>query len=137
MSVFPANATLIFQVPTGSGEIDELGNPLSATEPLIVAAYLREVASTNKRLEPLSDGEFSRVSLEGRIVGRVVNGVVEALEALPETILPGAKAQARVGNLTGDFFVEPSIASVWGVESVLGSKIRGTLLTEVAWGEAL
>ncbi|WP_088893200.1 hypothetical protein [Leptolyngbya ohadii] len=146
-SPFPPNALLTFRLPVAGGEIDALGNPVALTEDLQVVCYLKQ-GSVQKSSDPLDGGELARVALDGRIVGRLVDGAIEPLDSLPADILPGTKAEARIGRdgtlpsdgdeaLEGDFFVEQAIASAFGVDAVLGGKIRGYLVMAVAWGEAL
>ncbi len=140
-SPFPPNATLTFQLPVSNETIDALGNPTATTEDLIVVCYFKESSSQGKGDDPLDGGEISRLSLDGRIVGKLVNGVLEDLPELPASILPGAKATASIdragGNITGDFFLSAAIPSAFGVDAVLGGKIRGYLVTAIAWGDAL
>lgn len=83
-------------------------------------------------------GDLTQISLEGRVIGKLLpDQTIEELPALPATILSGAKAQAVVGEVSGDFFYEVSIPSAFGVDAILGGKLRGTLITETAWGNAL
>ncbi|HEY9648631.1 MAG TPA: hypothetical protein V6C88_19780 [Chroococcidiopsis sp.] len=143
-SPFPANSTLVFQVPSSSGEIDELGNPSATTVPLTVTAYLKELRNRSRTNDGLDGGEVSRVLLEGRINSVELDGVAIEPAALPAEILPGAKATAVISDpagqsadLVGDFFLEAAIASAFGTSAVMGAPIRGYLVTQVAWGEAL
>ncbi|MDX2215516.1 MAG: hypothetical protein SFY66_19790 [Oculatellaceae cyanobacterium bins.114] len=140
-SPFPPNATLTFQLPVSGETIDELGNAASTTEDLVLLCYLKEGKNRTRTGDALDAGEISRTPVDGRIVGRLVSGELQDLAELPPSLLPGAKATATIdrtgGNITGDFFLEASIPSAFGVDAVLGGKIRGYLVMAIAWGEAL
>lgn len=137
MSVFPANATLIFQVPTGQVTIDPLGNPRVVTEEVTVSAYLRSNPSQRRSSDSTDGGELNRISLTGRIVGRVLPNGSTVPYSLPKTVLAGARAEATIDGHKGEFFCELSLQSVWGVQAVLGDKIEGLFVSEVAWGSAI
>jgi hypothetical protein len=134
MAVYPANATLKFQLaiaPTLT-DIDVYGNPIATTQELIVSAYLKE--GSREENEDLKDGnETVRVELEGRCISP---------DKLPGGIAIGTKADCEVrdalGNVTlaGEFYLDASVPSVWGVDEVLGGKIRGYLITRIRWGTA-
>lgn len=124
-----ANATLTFQLPTTEPSLtDQTGNVATETEPLTVTAYF---ASKTARLDPETDNladDLSRIRLEGRCI---------TPSALPATILPGARAVAIVGGVEGDFYLEGSIPSAFGVDAILGGKLRGYLITRSAWSNSL
>lgn len=127
---FPPNCTLVFQVPlTDVTAVDGLGNPMAATTEVSVQCYLKKV-SHQSREQSLDGADLSRVQVKGRCVEPT---------ALPAGILPGAKAQATAGSLTGEFYLQAGIdmPAEWGIEAALGQKIEGYILSEVAWGEAL
>lgn len=124
MSVFPENAVLTFQVPTGDREIDELGNPRAQLETLVVKAYLVE-----KRSRSQSDDASDRHEL--RFEGRCIDP-----PQLPPSLLPGTKATAVIGNLQGDFELLPTGQSPYqAVTDVLGAKLKGIFSNRVVWGQ--
>ena len=125
---FPPNCTLVFQVPlTDVTAVDGLGNPVATTSTVSVQCYLKKVSN---RGQSLDGADLSRVQVSGRCVEPTT---------LPAGILPGAKAQATAGSLTGEFYLQAGIAmpAEWGIEAALGQKIEGYILSEVAWGDAL
>jgi hypothetical protein len=134
MSVYPANSILKFQLaiaPTLSA-VDLYGNPIASTQELIVLAYLKEGA--REQNEDLKDGnETIRVELEGRCISP---------SQLPVELAIGSRADCEVrdaiGNvaMVGEFYLDASVPSVWGVDEVLGGKIRGYLITRIRWGTA-
>jgi hypothetical protein len=134
MSIYPANATLTFQVPIAPslGAVDGYGNPIATTQDLIVSAYLKE--GTREQDGDLKDGnETIRVELEGRCISP---------EKLPLEVAIGSRADCEVrdaiGNvaMVGEFYLDASVPSAWGVDEVLGGKIRGYLITRIRWGTA-
>jgi hypothetical protein len=134
MSVYPANSTLRFQLAIAHtlSETDVYGNPIASTQELIVSAYLKEGA--REKNDDLKDGnETVRVELEGRCISPT---------QLPLGLAIGSKADCEVrdaiGNvaMVGEFYLDASVPSVWGVDEVLGGKIRGYLITRIRWGTA-
>jgi len=138
----PVNATITFKLPIQNSDIDELGNPVVETEDLIVQCYLSS-ATTNRQGKEDEDGStLSRLFVKGRINARILpDGSTTDLPELPSSILPGAKGYCEInragGNITGDFFLDASIPSPFGVDDALGGKINGYVVTAIAWGEAL
>lgn len=128
MSVFPANATLTFQVSTGEKEIDELGNVRTIVQPLVVQAYLKESSGSGR-----PPTETDRAS-EANVIG--VSGRCVEPTSLPPTLLPGAKAKAMIGGVEGDFYLEASLQSAYAaVTDVLGAKLKGSFEARVTYGE--
>lgn len=127
MGIFPANATLVFQVPTGEKEIDDLGNVRTVVQPLVVQAYLRESSSRRPPTETDRASEANVIGVSGRCVEP---------SSLPPTLLPGAKAKASIGGIDGDFYLETCLQSAYeAVTDVLGAKLKGSFEARVTYGE--
>jgi hypothetical protein len=127
MSVFPANATLTFQVSTGEKEIDELGNVRTIVQPLVVQAYLKEGRGRRQPTETDRASEANVIGVSGRCVEP---------SSLPPTLLPGAKAKAVIGGIEGEFYLEACLQSAYAaVTDVLGAKLKGSFEARVTYGE--
>lgn len=110
---------------------------------VVVSCYLKE-ASNRKNDDSTSGGEVVRLALEGRIDTVSINDVVQESAALPTSILPGT-----VGAITltdpagvaktkeGEFFLEESLDSAFGISAQLGARIRGYLVRRVDWVDDL
>lgn len=122
-----ANAVLIFQLPIQVIENDSLGNPQAITEDFAVHAYLKS-ASSNTNINPFDAGQDNVIGVEGRCVEPA---------SLPADIAPGARAIATIGGIEGEFFLETSIPSAFGVDDLLGAKLKGRFVTSVTWGDAI
>lgn len=138
---FPVNATLTFRAIATEPAIDALGNLSGAGLDLVVTAYLKR-ANQSREAEQLQGGEVARVAVEGRIDS--VQFGTETLDSLPASILPGQAAEIIISDpagvasdLHGQFYLEASPASAFGTSAVLGAPIKGFILIEVAWAEAL
>ena len=159
MSAFApfATATLLFQVPTGNLN-NPLGNPTTATTPLIVLAYLRTDRSYRQQTTP-----------EGQVAGQAVVGRCIAPATMPPTVQAEQVAEAvfwRAGlgaalalpvegfatlssyqsfltvnadaiAMTGEFYWEGNLPGGFGVEAVLGDKIRGRFVARSSWADSL
>lgn len=143
-SPFPPNATITFLVPTGEPLVTDLGDPAAFCEEWVVEAYLKRAKSKNKSSDSANAGEMPRTFLEGRIVAVLVGGVEQEIAALPASVLPGSKGILELrdngelmGLITGDFFLDVSVASAFGTSAALGAPIEGYYLGTVNWGEAL
>lgn len=124
MSVFPANATLTFQVSTGAKEFDELGIPRAVLQPLVVRAYLKEKSGRST-----SDDASDRHEI--RFEGRCVEPAT-----LPATLQPGSIAVATIGKLQGEFTLAASGQSAYeAITEVLGEKLKGSFSARVLWGQ--
>ncbi|MEO0533240.1 MAG: hypothetical protein AAF215_05170 [Cyanobacteria bacterium P01_A01_bin.123] len=124
-SVFPANATLTFQVPIGEKKEDNLGNPSTITQPLVVSAYLVPKSS---RAQSDNSSELHEVQLEGRCIDP---------SALPPSLPPGSKATATIDELQGEFYLAAVVQSPYtAVTAALGAKLSGTFKARVIWGES-
>ena len=93
-SPFPVNAVLTFQVPTGERRIDELGNPEAITQTLVVTAYVKEKTGLKR---PPTETDRASEAQTLKIKGRCIEP-----QSLPLTLLAGAKATAKIGDLEGD-----------------------------------
>lgn len=128
---FPVNAYLTFQVPIAPLATDGLGNAIAATEPLEVQCYLRASKSSAIARDPAGSND-NRIMMEGRI---------SEPDALPASIVPGARAKATivdpggvVPNQEGEFFLEGSTASAFGITTALGAPIKGYFIARSTWG---
>lgn len=136
---FPPNATLVFRYP----------------EPLLIVAYLRESSNSAYQLQALDAGGIGSTALSGRAV---------APDSLPNNLRGGQQAECiiwAVGddfqlpvfeslseyeqflldnqsaiNQQGQFFLDAGIRGVFGVEDVLGEKLRGYLQSSTGWVDA-
>lgn len=157
MSAFApfATASLAFWLPTGALQTP-LGNPATATAPLIVLAYLTD------------DGGYrAREQVDGQISGQAKKGRMVAPSAMPPAVQDGQVAEAvfwRIGNgfelpldgwaslaayqafqaaneaaiaAVGEFVWELTPPGGFGVEAVLGDKIRGRFVARSSWVDAL
>lgn len=137
--VFPANATLLFGQP----------------EPLLIVAYLRESSNSAYQLQALDAGGIGSTALSGRAI---------APDRLPNTLRGGQQAECiiwAVGdafelpvfgsiaeyeqfvldnqsaiNQQGQFFLDAGVRGVFGVEEVLGERLRGYLQSSTGWVDA-
>ena len=123
-----ANAVLIFQLPIQVIENDALGNPQAITEDFVLKAYLKPAASNTRNVNPFDAGQDNVTGVEGRCVEPT---------RLPADIVPGVKAIATIGGVEGEFYLEATIPSAFGVDDVLGASLKGRFVTSVTWGEAL
>lgn len=122
MSLFPHNATLIFDVPTGAIVIDpKTGNRIPTEKSLIVKASLK-AAKSNFNEIPAGIDPMS-VYVDGRSL---------TPKFLPATIKAGMRAQCTIVDLatkqkqTGQFVLSPIVPSRWKpVTKTLGSKLIG------------
>lgn len=123
-----ANATLTFQRAIAPPQIDALGNLSAVTEDFVVTAYLKTKKSQRQPFTPIDGGQDNVIELEGRCIEPAT---------LPLDILPGARAAAVIGGVEGEFYIEATIPSAFGVDRALGGKISGRFITRTSWGEAL
>ena len=157
MAIFPANTTIVFQVPTAQQQIGLNGTPETPTAPLVVVASMGEVPSRANTENRLQDIDYFQLDLKGRAI---------TPKALPNTIKPGTSGQCYVWRLTSSFKLPESFASLealetfaeanegnilqngvfylkadtgskFKVQQILGDKIVGSLTTKVAWDETL
>ena len=156
MAIFPANTTIVFQVPTAPQQIGLNGTPETLTAPLVVVASTSEVARIGSETR-LQDIDYFQIDLTGRSI---------TPKALPNTIKPGTSGQCYVWRLTsafklpesfanlealeafaeanegnilqnGVFYLKADTGSKFKVQQILGDKIVGSLTTKVAWDETL
>ncbi len=124
-----ANATLTFQRAIAAPTVDALGNQSVQTEDFVVTAYLKEIVPrAGGNLSPFDGGTDTSSRVEGRLVEPT---------SLPADIVPGVRAIAVIGGIEGEFYLAATIPDAFGVDGVLGSKIKGRFVTRVAFGEAL
>lgn len=129
--VFPVNATLTFQVPTGETAIDALGNVRTLTQPLVVRASLRERQSNLRTLPAATETDRASSATMLALEGRCIEP-----KKLPIELLPGAKASAVIDGRQGDFTLEPIVQTVYvQVTEALGEKIRGGFEVRSTYGE--
>jgi hypothetical protein len=150
-----ATATLLFDVPVGS-VTDPQGQAATATEPLIVVAYLRPA------------GYSAQPAPDGVLLGQPMTGRCVAPASLPPTIQAEQRAEAifwRAGlgqmalpstgfaalgayqafvaanrgsiAIQGEFYWSANIPGGLGVESVLGDKISGRFVARSSWVDSL
>ena len=122
---FPPNATITFP------------------EAVVVVCYLKE-ASNRKNDDSTSGGEVVRLALEGRIDAVRINDVAQEPAALPAGILPGTVGAIALTDPAGvaetkegEFFLEESLDSAFGLSAQLGARIRGYLIRRVDWVDDL
>jgi hypothetical protein len=154
MAIFPPNATLIFDNPTALSTMAD-GVPVVPSEPFLLVASVS--LDSSQRRELMADADLFKVPLKGRAV---------TPKALPNTIKPGSQAKGifwRVGGgfkvpvsfasiseyeqfvidneaqilVSGDFFIKVDLGSRFGVQNILGDRVDGHLVTEVAWEDPL
>lgn len=125
-----ANATLTFQLPFETGQIDALGNPLAITQAFPVSAYLKDASGNrgSQRQGDFDGGLDSQVFIEGRCVSPA---------SLPAEIVAGTHAIATIGGVEGDFYLTATIPSAFGVDAILGTKIKGRFVARIVFGESL
>lgn len=159
MSAFAAFATctLKFDLPT-SAPANPLGNPAVATTPLIMVAYLRPDRSY--RQQPTPDGQVTGQAVTGRCiaplrmpVGIQAEQVAEAVfwrSGLGNTLALPPEGFAELADyqqflldnddaiaIAGDFYWESNLPGGFGVEAVLGDKIRGRFEARSSWVNSL
>lgn len=145
-----ATSSLVFQVPTGNLQTP-LGNPATATVPLVVVAYLR------------AGGHGAQQGIDGQASGQPVSGRMVYPTALPVGVQDGQVAEATFWRITlpstgwatlaayqafinanlesvaaiGEFVLEATPPSGLGVEAVLGDKIRGRFIARSSWTDSI
>jgi len=151
-----ANATLVFQIPTGDLE-EPLGQAGTAVTPLIVVAYLR--SDRGYRAQPSPDGVVQGQAMAGRAVApSTIPAAIQAeqvaecvfwrsglgLLALPPTGFATIaaynaflSANAGAVALVGEFYWEANIPGSLGVEAVLGDSLRGRFVARSSWVDSL
>jgi hypothetical protein len=157
MSAFApfATATLTFWIPEGT-LLTPLGNPTTATAPVVLLAYL--TADRSYRAQPQPDGVATGQGMSGRLVapgalpqsvqdgqaGEVVFWRLGPGFALPQAgfeelgdyqdfVAENAEAIAA----TGEFILEVSPPGGFGVEAILGDKIRGRFVARSSWADSI
>lgn len=159
MTAFAAfsTATLLFDLPNTSPS-NPLGNPTVDTTPLIVVAYLK--SDRSYRQQPTPDGQVAGQAVTGRCIapaqmppGIQAEQVAEAVfwrsglgavvELPPEGFEELSDYQQFLEDntdaiaLTGDFYWEATLPGGFGVEAVLGDKIRGRFVARSSWADSL
>ena len=152
-----ATATLLFRLPAGP-VTNPLGNPSVGTVPLIMVAYLK--SDRSYRQQPTPDGQVAGQAVTGRCVApnRMPPGVQaeQVAEAIfwraglgqplvlpPEGFAELADYQQFLADnadaiaLTGDFFWEANLPGGFGVEDVLGDRLRGRFVANSSWVNSL
>jgi hypothetical protein len=147
-----ANATLVFQVPTGDLTAP-LGQTTSAVTPLVVVAYLR--SDRGYRIQPSADGLVQGQAMTGRAIApSVIPAAIQAeqraecvfwrsglgLLTLPPSGFADVAAyedflaaHAESVAIVGEFYWEANIPGSLGVEVVLGDKLRGRFVARSSW----
>lgn len=138
-SPFPPNATLTFLLrQEGSAEhIDEQGNALYETSPITVQAYLRK-GDKQTTLDVSPDLDINKMSIQGRVV-RVIDEQGNVSSSLDfDRIVPGSKATISINGLPeSEFYLQYEVPSAFGVDDLLGQKIKGYIVYQAMWGTAL
>ena len=159
MSAFApfATATLLFQVPTGSLS-NPLGDPATATTPLIVVAYLK--SDRGYRQQPTPEGQVAGQAVVGRCIAPTTMPLGVQAEQMAEAVfwraglgatlvLPAdgfdelsdyqdfLADNAEAIALTGEFYWEANLPGGFGVEQVLGDRIRGRFVARSSWADTL
>jgi hypothetical protein len=159
MSAFAAFATctLLFELPT-TAPANPLGNPTVGTTPLIVVAYLK--SDRSYRQQPTPDGQVAGQAVTGRCIAPATMppgiqaeqvaeatfwraGLGAALALPPEGFEELADYQQFLADnadaiaLTGEFYWEANLPGGFGVEAVLGDKIRGRFVARSSWVDSL
>lgn len=152
-----SNATLLFQVPTGPNAFP-LGDPVVPTAPLIVVAYLR--SDRSYRQQPTPEGQVAGQAVTGRCVAPSLMPPQVQAEQVAEAVfwraglgqqlaLPTAgfaeladyqqflEDNAAAIAITGDFYWEANLPGSFGVEGVLGDRIRGRFVARSSWADSL
>jgi hypothetical protein len=110
-----ANATLRFQIVSGNLAIDpKTGNQQPGTAVLQVEALLQQKRDPNRTIRPGVDS--SAVWLEGYAIEPML---------LPNVVTPDSRAAAVWDSKQGEFFLELTGRSPYGVAPITGDKIRG------------
>lgn len=122
----PPNASLVFQVPSGSPTIDGLGNPQETIVEVTATCYLKRSRTQTPKLDP--GGRVDMVAVEGYLLS-VTGQEPGATAVLPAAIVPGSRAVATFSGeweVIGDFFLEADTPSPFPlVDQLLGQRIRG------------
>jgi hypothetical protein len=159
MSAFApfATATLLFQVPTGSLS-NPLGDPATATTPLIVVAYLK--SDRSYRQQPTPEGQVAGQAVVGRCIAPTTMPPGVQAEQMAEAVFwrAGLGAtlvlppegfdelsdyqdfladNAEAIAITGEFYWEANLPGGFGVEQVLGDRIRGRFVARSSWADTL
>lgn len=110
----------------------------------MVECYLKESKSRSKNDDSFAGGEVIRLALEGRIDTVAIDGVQQFPAALPAALLPGTVGAIEIDDLgaiapvkAGEFYLEESVDSAFGLSDALGARIRGYLARRVEWVDAL
>ena len=159
MALLPANCTIVFDVPTGTITTNALGSPSTDTESLVVVAFVK-AKKDNAYLRPeTNDGQLTTQRLEGYMIspqlmparvqseqqGRCVFWRVgmgdgfalpDAFEDASELASFEAENPDKVA-IAGDFFWEANMPGPFGVEAILGDRLRGRLVTRTAWADGI
>jgi hypothetical protein len=152
------NATLLFQQPTGSSSPGTFGTPETATTPLICVAFLKPKNTDQFRAtDALPDGSQSTKTVEGFLL---------TPSLMPAGIQPGQVAVCtfwRVGPgftlqttfadaaalaayqaansariaVQGEFVYELNIPGQFGVEAILGDRLRGEFRINAGWVDVI
>jgi hypothetical protein len=155
-SLLPANAVIVFQRPLESATLGDFG-PAAEAEPLVVIAFLKLVGvplfnpdpTTNRstsiakgylinpplmpfEIQPQQNGRcsFWRVGMGD---GFNLPQSFADLAAYDAFALANASRLSNVGTLT----LDNNIPGPFGVEAILGDRIRGTFVAETAWTDEL
>lgn len=158
MSFAPfANATLLFDLPVGDLTAP-LGNTATATELLVVVAYLR--TDNSYRQQPTVDGQVAGQAVAGRCISpalmpagiqaeQVAAAVFWRAGLGAELALPAdgfaeladyqqfLEDNATAIAITGEFYWAANLPGGLGVEAVLGDKIRGRFVARSTWVDSL
>ena len=120
-----ANAVIVFQRATAPPTIDALGNPSADTVDFVLTAYVKPSGS---KTTEFPGGQDNAIAIEGRCVSPL---------ALPPDIVPGVAAEALISGIPGDFYLEASIPSAFGTDTLLGGKIKGKFITRTLLGSTV
>ena len=143
MAVFPTNAILTFKLPAGNSSTDTLGNPTTAIKTLTVEASLSEKSDRRDT----DNSEYARRVDTLHVTGRVNRAFTDDVPPfeytpprIPPEIRPGVKVPCTLRNLdtdeelAGEFILEISLPSKWGVDRVLGGQMNGYFFIKTAFG---
>lgn len=114
------NATLRFEVSSGVLATDPVtGNVKPTAVVMVVQAMLNQKSRANRERRPGVD--VTAVYLEGFVTEVVGLGTA----ALPPIVTPDSPCQAVWDGKNGQFFMELTGRSSYGVEAITGDKIKG------------
>jgi len=161
MSLLPANTVIVFRQPVPSEDPEFTGfgsfGPVTEAEPLIIIAFTKLLGVPLFNPDPTTNRSTSIVK------GHLINPPLMPFEIQPQQngrcsfwrvgmgdgfALPQSFADldeydafalansAKLANV-GTFTLDNNIPGPFGVEAILGDKLRGTFVAETAWTDEL